>query len=80
MAFANVQANLPRTTDRFSSAPPSSPQIPARRSGTVRQVLTTRYALGRGIDQLLDAGGYAISFVSPAFEETDCLFDGVVLE
>jgi hypothetical protein len=31
-----------------------------------------------GIDHFLDAGDYAISFVAPAFKETERVFDGIV--
>ena len=37
-------------------------------------------SLGRGIDQLLNEGCDAISFVALAFKQMDCRFDGLVGE
>lgn len=49
-----------------------------RRNGTVRNARSLDDLLGRGINQLLDAGCDEISFVALAFKETERVFDGIV--
>jgi hypothetical protein len=55
---------------------------PSGRSGVATELFRNARSLddllGRGINQLLDAGCDEISFVALAFKETERVFDGIV--
>jgi hypothetical protein len=58
-----------RRLHRFAKETNVRADVPLRRNGTVRQTRPLHDPLGRGVDQLIEAGCDAISFVSPTFKE-----------